>query len=78
MKKMVGRRVVDDSAPEMALVVVVHRRFWRKDEYYNEGDIGVHITGEVLQITTPSGIISYNHNSWKTVTSKRVPSRSKV
>lgn len=78
MKRMVGRRLVDDSKPEMALVVVVHRRFWN-DEYYDEGDIGVNITtAGVLQVTTKSGTVSYSPNGWRKVASKRVPSRSKV
>lgn len=63
MKRMVGRRVVEEGALKMAWLVTVKKR-WGKDEYYSEEIIGV--------------TLSESPRSWVTVTSKQVPSRSRV
>lgn len=62
-----------------ALVVRVYRRWpWQTDVFYNEGDIGVQITGEVLQVVMPDRIVSYNPRYWRRVTSRKIPSRVRV
>lgn len=69
---MAVRKVVQpavEEAPKEALWVVVYRRWWQQDEFYNEGQIGVNINSGVLTIEIPNEIHSYAPGRWRKVVS---------
>jgi len=70
MAKRVVQQVATDGTGKEALKVVVKgRRFWQRDEFYNEGEIGVGINQGVLTITMPNEITSYAPGRWLWVVS---------
>ena len=83
VKRMVGRRIVEEGVPKMAWLVTVKKR-WGKDEHYSESMIGVSLSESgILKIEKKVAednfwIRSYNPGAWTTVTSQQVPSRAKV
>jgi hypothetical protein len=82
MKRVVGRRLVDEGSPKTALLVTVHCRWpWQQDDFYSEveGEIQVNVmSGGSLVITTPLMTRAYNPSQWKSVTKKIIRSRSRI
>ena len=63
----------------MALLVTVQRRWpWQQEDFYSDAQIGVNFNAGVLTVTTEHQTRSYNSTQWKTVTSRDVPTRSRV
>jgi hypothetical protein len=82
MKRVVGRRLVDEGSSKMASLVIVQRRWpWQQEDFYSEveGELLVSIgDGGVLKVSTPNRLRIYNPSQWKTVTSRNIPSRTRV
>lgn len=80
MRRLVGRRVVEERA-DMANLVIVDRGWGRRDEFYSEGDIRCSIVnGGVLWITVidKDQITQYSPRSWRRCRSRMVRSRAKI
>lgn len=76
MKRIVGRRIVDDSE-KTAIVVIVKKR-WFSDYFFHEEQIGVTISEGILKIDLGVEIRSYAAGKWARVISKRAQSRNRV
>lgn len=74
MRRMVGRRIVDDEALKLAYRVTVKLRFF-SETYYSEEPIDVAIVDGVLTIRLKDKNKSFNWNQWRSITNEIVPSK---
>lgn len=80
MKRMVGRRIVDDEAKTAALVTV-HRSWWRSDRYYVDDTSQITtnvLAGGGLIIRVVEADTYYSHGSWTKMSRKMIHSKAKV
>ncbi len=80
MKRIVGRRLIDDE-PKTALAVTVYRRWWwQRDEFYSDQGMSVNINPnhDILTVDMKTEVYSYNPRDWRKVVSREVPARSRV
>lgn len=79
MKRMVGRRIVDEGTPRTARAVTVYRRWpWLQDEFYSEGEIEATAKDGILVIDLGTETHSYSPRHWRKVVYREVPSRARV
>lgn len=80
MKRLVGRRLVDEGA-DMANLVIVDRGWGRQDEFYSEGEIRHNVVnGGALWVTVvdKDEVTQYSPRAWRRCRSRLVRSRAKV